>query len=65
MLTIFPSLAGMSPTKSPWPGIIKLLPARESLVGDIPAREGKSATLFYSAQISTKSLPTLSVLLTV
>ncbi len=33
---------------SPWPGIIKLFPARESLVGDIPAGDGKTANLFYS-----------------
>jgi hypothetical protein len=31
---------------SPWPGIIKLFPARESLVSDIPARDGKIIDLF-------------------
>ncbi len=33
---------------SPWPGIIKLFPARGSLVSDISARDGKTANLFYS-----------------
>jgi hypothetical protein len=31
---------------SPWPGIIKYFPARESLVGDILAGDGKTANLF-------------------
>ncbi len=39
----FPSPAGNNP------GIIKLLPARESLVNDIPAGDGKIANLFYNA----------------
>jgi hypothetical protein len=30
----------------PWPGIIKLFPARESLVSDIPAGDGKMANPF-------------------
>jgi hypothetical protein len=30
---------------SSWPGIIKLFPARESLVCDIPAGDGKTITL--------------------
>ncbi len=34
---------------SPWPGIIKLFPARESLVSDIPARDAKTANLFNIA----------------
>ncbi len=38
--------AGMSLTKIPWPGIIKLFPARESLVSDIPAEDGKKITFF-------------------
>jgi hypothetical protein len=33
---------------SPWAGIIKLFPARESLVSDTPAGDGKIANLFYS-----------------
>jgi hypothetical protein len=33
---------------SPWPGIKKLFPARENLVSDIPAGDGKTANLFYS-----------------
>ncbi len=31
-----------------WPVIIKLFPARENLVSDIPAGDGKTANLFYS-----------------
>ncbi len=31
------------------PGNIELLPARESLVSDIPAGDEKTANLFYSA----------------
>jgi hypothetical protein len=31
---------------SPWPGIFKLNPARESLVSDIPAGDGKIVNLF-------------------
>jgi hypothetical protein len=34
--------------KPPWPGIIKFFPARESLVSDIPAGEGKTVNIFYS-----------------
>jgi hypothetical protein len=30
---------------SPWPGIIKLFPARESLISDIPAGDGKNYNL--------------------
>jgi hypothetical protein len=33
-------------SNSPWPVIIKFFPARESLVGDIPARDGKIVNLF-------------------
>jgi hypothetical protein len=45
----FPSPERMSLTKnSPWPGIIKLFPALESLVSDIPAGGGKISNLFYS-----------------
>jgi hypothetical protein len=33
---------------SPWPGIIKLFPARESLINDIPAGDGKNYNIFYS-----------------
>jgi hypothetical protein len=34
------------PFSRPWPVIIKLFPARESLVSDIPAGDGKIANLF-------------------
>ncbi len=33
-----------------WPGIIKLFPARESLVSDILAGDGNTANLFYSVR---------------
>jgi hypothetical protein len=33
---------------SPSPGIIKLLPARDSLVSDIPAGDGKTANIFFT-----------------
>ncbi len=33
---------------SPWRDMIKLFPARENLVSDIPAGDGKMANLFYS-----------------
>ncbi len=35
----------------PWAGIIKLFPARESLVSDIPAGDGKIANLFLQCII--------------
>jgi hypothetical protein len=44
---VFPSPAGMSLTKlSLWPEIIKLFPARESLVSDNRLGTGKSLTFF-------------------
>ncbi len=50
---IFPSPAGMSLTKlSLWPGIIKLFPSKESLVGHIPAGDGKIDNLFYRVDVS-------------
>jgi hypothetical protein len=40
---LVPSRDVMSPTKlSLWPGIIKLFPARQSLVSDIPAVDWKT-----------------------
>jgi hypothetical protein len=33
---------------SPWPGIVKLFPARESLFSDVLAGDGKTVNLFYS-----------------
>jgi hypothetical protein len=36
---------------SPWPGIIKLFPARESLVCDIPAGNGKIASLILKCNM--------------
>jgi hypothetical protein len=44
---IFPSPAGMSLNQTlQMPGIISLFPARERLVSDIPAGEGKIFNLF-------------------
>ncbi len=39
---------GCHKPNSPWPGIIKLFEARESLVSDIPAGDGKNYNLFFS-----------------
>jgi hypothetical protein len=44
-LAIFPSPAGMSTTKLSL--VWNKFPSRESLVSDIPARDGKNDTLFY------------------
>jgi hypothetical protein len=41
-------LPGCHLPNSPWPGIIKLFPARESLVSDIPAGDGKIVKLFFT-----------------
>ncbi len=49
-LSIFPSPAGMSLPNSPWPGIIKLFPAREGLVSDIPAGDLFYSVLFIKTQ---------------
>ncbi len=40
---------------SPWAGIIKFFPARERLVSDIPAGDGKTVNLFL--QCSLPSIP--------
>jgi hypothetical protein len=48
LVNFFLSLAGMSLTNSPWPGIILLFLARESLVSDILAGDGKISNLLYS-----------------
>jgi hypothetical protein len=45
-LATFPSPAGGHSPNSPWAGIIKLLPPRESLVSDIQAGNGNVASLF-------------------
>jgi hypothetical protein len=39
---------GCHQPNSPYPVIIKLFPARESLVCDIPAGDGKNNNIFYS-----------------
>jgi hypothetical protein len=42
------SQPGCQLPNSPWPGLIKLFPAGERLVNDIPERNGKIVSLFYS-----------------
>jgi hypothetical protein len=37
----------------PWPGMIKLFPARESLVGDITTEEGKNDNLFMQCKVDS------------
>ncbi len=39
---------------SPWPGIIKLIPARESLVSDIPTGDGKNDNLFFQCILTAR-----------
>ncbi len=41
---------------SPWSGKIKLFPARESLVSDIPAVDGKVANLFLQCIVKINSV---------
>jgi hypothetical protein len=41
-----PQPGGCHLPNSPWPGKVKLFPARERLVSDIPAGDGKNANLF-------------------
>ncbi len=52
-LAVYPSPAGMSLTKFSLIGNNLLLPARESLVSDMPAGDGKIAYLFYSVTMGT------------
>ncbi len=50
-----PFTVGMSLTiYSLWAGMIKLFPARETLVNDIPAGDGKTVNLFYSVPYISK-----------
>jgi hypothetical protein len=51
MLVIFPSPAGMSLTKLSLAKNIHILPARESLVSDIPAGDGKIVNLFLQCEL--------------
>jgi hypothetical protein len=44
---------------SPWPEIIKLFPARKSLVSDIPAEDGKTANLFFTVHGTTAAIDPL------
>jgi hypothetical protein len=41
-----------------WTGIISLIPSRESLVNDIPAGDGKTASLVYSVTLFMKPFTT-------
>jgi hypothetical protein len=43
---------------SPWPVIIKLIPASERLVDEIPAGDGKIGNLFYSVSYYRKKAGT-------
>ncbi len=45
-------LPGCHLPNSSWPGIIKLFPARESLVSDIPAGDGKNCYIFFSVRLT-------------
>jgi hypothetical protein len=47
-LAISPPQPGCHSPNSPWRGINLIIPARESLVSDIPAGDGKSLTFFNS-----------------
>jgi acetamidase/formamidase len=40
---------------SPWPGILKLFPAKKNLVSDIPAELGKTANLFLQCILDPNS----------
>ncbi len=51
-LAIFPSPAGMSLTKLSLAGNIKLFPARESLVSDIPAGGRENRLPFFTVYYS-------------
>jgi hypothetical protein len=42
---------GCHQPNSPWPGIVKLLPAEESLVSDIPAGDGEIGNLFLQCTL--------------
>ncbi len=52
----FPVPSWMSLTKLPLPGLIKLFPARESLICDIPAGDGKITNLFFRVYVQLKHL---------
>jgi hypothetical protein len=47
----------------PQPGCRLLFPAKESLVSDIPAGDGKTADLFYSALIRQQMMPVFNPLI--
>jgi hypothetical protein len=49
-LLFYRSQQGCHLPNSPWPGIIKLFPARESLASDIPAGDRKTANLFLQCR---------------
>jgi hypothetical protein len=50
-LSIFLSPGGKHWPNSPWPGIIKFFPVRESLVSDIPPGDGKIYKLFLQCRV--------------
>ncbi len=54
---IFPSPAGMSLSKLSLAGIIKVFPARESLVSRNPDGDGKNENFFYSVACCADLVP--------
>jgi hypothetical protein len=57
LATLYKKVNDLSVPYRTWPGLIKLFPARESLVSDIPAEDGKIASLFYSVQPLRNTVP--------
>ncbi len=55
-LAVFPSPAGMSLTKLSLMGNNLLFPAKESLISDIPAGDGKTANLFLQCTLLDSNL---------
>ncbi len=62
-LAIFPSPAGMSLTKLFLDGNFQIFSARESLVSDIPAGDGKNDNHFYSVKGSYEQINTFHLLI--
>ncbi len=60
-LAVFPSPAGMSLTKLSLADITLIIPAKESLVSDIPAGNGQTANLFSQCRHS-RSINNISIL---
>ncbi len=56
-----PSQPGSHLSNSPWAGIIKCFPARESLVSIIPAGDGKNDNLFLQCNSVPKRIWSITV----